>query len=506
MQSETEILQAKIAALEKQLQRKDRRIERLEEQIRLHLLVRFGRRSEAYVNPLQPSLFNEVEVESKDQAGAEQAADELTVSPYTKKRGHRKPLPEFLPRERIEHDLPADEKICSVHGEALVKIGEDISEQLEIVPEQIKVLQHVRPKYKCPCCEGSIKQTPAPKQPIPGSMASPSLLAFICVSKYQDHLPLYRLENKFERIFVDLPRLTMARWMIRLGELFTPLYNILQDELLESGVIQMDETTVQVLKEAGRDPSAKSYMWVRARDGTTGPPIVLFDYFPTRAATVIPKLLSGFSGTLQTDGYSGYDSFSLAHDVRHAGCLAHCRRKFWEAFKASKKTGGLAEEALGFIKQIYAIEAQTKLFSPEQRLLHRREHMPPFFSRMKEWLDATAGKVPSSLKTGEAISYALEQWPKLLLVLDDGRLPLDTNFVESKIRPFTIGRKNWIFSDTAAGAHASAMLYSVIETAKASHVDPFSYLQHVIQKLPTAGSPADIEALLPWNFSKRAIH
>ena len=203
MQSELEILKSEIAKLQTHLLRKDKRIERLEEEIRLHILARFGRKSEVYENPNQPALFNEIESDgAQAQPEAEKDFDETTVGPYTKKRGRRKPLPEFLPRERIEHDLSEEEKFCSLHNISLVKISEDVSEQLEIIPEQIKVLQHVRPKYKCPCCEGGIKQQPAPLRAIPGSMASSGLLAYICVAKYVDHLPLYRLEKKFERMFL----------------------------------------------------------------------------------------------------------------------------------------------------------------------------------------------------------------------------------------------------------------------------------------------------------------
>ena len=168
-------------------------------------------------------------------------------------------------------------------------------------------------------------------QPIPGSNASPSLLSYIAVAKYVDHLPLYRLEKKFQRIAVDIPRLTMARWMMKTADLLTPLYNLLEERLHEGGVLQMDETPVQVLKESGKTPQSKSYMWVRARDGTTGPPIVLYDYFPTRSGEVVAKILAGYEGTLQTDGYKGYDSFALNREITHIGCLAHCRRKFWQA-------------------------------------------------------------------------------------------------------------------------------------------------------------------------------
>ena len=505
MQTELDKLRAENQALQRLLKRKDSRIERLEEQIRLQILARFGRKSEVYENPLQPSLFNEIE--SSGETPAEVSTeDDVEVGPYTKKRGHRKPLPEFLPRRRIEHDLSDNEKICQIHGEALVKIGEDLSEQLEIIPEQIRVIEHVRPKYKCPCCDGGIKQQLMPRQPIPGSMSSPSLLAYICVSKYVDHLPLYRLEKKFERIFVNLPRLTMARWMIKLSEQLTPLYNLLQEELLNGGFMQMDETPVQVLKESGRDAATKSYMWVRARDRTTGPPIILYDYFPSRSAAVVDKLLSAFDGTLQTDGYQGYDAFALKGGVTHAGCLAHCRRKFWEAFKISRQAKDtFAEAGLDWIKSIYIVESETKSMTPASRLAHRQMNMAPIFEGMKDWLDASLNKVPATLKTGEAINYALQQWPKLVRVLEDGRIPLDTNFIESRIRPFTIGRKNWIFSDTPAGAHASAMIYSIVETAKANSVEPFSYLQHVIENFPRCSSVEDIAQLLPHNFGKSTL-
>lgn len=507
MQSELENLKSEVAKLQTYLARKDKKIERLEEEIRLHILARFGRKSEVYENPNQPGLFNEIETDSAQiKPEADEEPEVATVGPYTKKRGHRRPLPEFLPRERIEHDLSEEEKYCSLHNLSLVKIGEDVSEQLEIVPEQIKVIQHVRPKYKCPCCEGSIKQQAAQKRAIPGSMASSGLLAYICVAKYVDHLPLYRLEKKFERIFVTLPRLTMARWMIKVSDVLTPLYNLMQDELLGGGILQMDETSVQVLKEPGREASTKSYMWVRARDRTTGPPIVLYDYFPSRATRVVSELLAGYTGILQTDGYKSYDAFAAEKDIIHAGCLAHARRKFWEAFKAAKGAKNtFAEHGLEQIKRIYKIEAETKLMTSDGRLKHRQAHMTLIFTEFKKWIDETINQVPATLKTGEALHYISDQWPKLEHVLRDGRIPLDTNFIEGRIRPFTLGRKNWCFSDTQAGAHASAMIYSIVETAKANNVEPYSYLQRVIEQLPKVTCAEEISALLPYNFSKQNL-
>ncbi len=513
MQTEIEILKSENIALaaslkgrDQLLAKKDLKIERLEEELRLQLLARFGRKSEVYENPNQPTLFNEVESDAA-LASSEHEPDETVVGPYKKKRGHRKPLPEFLPRSRIEHDLSEDEKFCQLHSSPLIKIGEDVSEQLEIIPEQITVIQHVRPKYKCPCCEGNIKQCPAPLRAIPGSMASASLLAFIAVSKYVDHLPLYRLEKRFERISVNLPRLTMARWIIKTSEVLTPLYNMMQEDLLSGGILQMDETPVLVLKEPNREASTKSYMWVRARDRTTGPPIILFDYFPSRSSRVIGELLSGYRGILQTDGYRAYDSFAVNAEIIHAGCMAHCRRKLWEAFKAAGKVKNtLAEQGLNWIKEIYKVEAEAKLLGPADHLAYRREKMTPLFTSFKDWIDDSINKVPATLKTGEALSYISEQWPKLQHVLSDSRIPLDTNFVEGRIRPFTLGRKNWMFSDTQAGAHASAMFYSILETAKANHLEPFSYLQSVIENLPKATTASEIEALLPYNFAKKNLH
>ena len=251
-------------------------------------------------------------------------------------------------------------------------------------------------------------QGKAPLQPIPGSMASSSLLSYIAVSKFVDHLPLYRLEQKFKRISVDLPRETMARWMIKTTGLLTPLYNLMEEDLLGGGFLQMDETTVQVLKEPGRRAEAKSYMWVRARnEGGCGPPIVLYDYSSSRGVGVIRKLLGGYEGILQTDGYGAYDSYCVgAQKVLHAGCFAHARRKFWEAYKASKEErGSYADQGMMWFKKIYAVDNQAKGLSCTERRRYRQEHLAPLLSQFRLWLDNTINQVPSSLKTGMALKY-----------------------------------------------------------------------------------------------------
>ncbi len=472
-------------------------VERLHEYIRLALLRRFASKSEK-INPNQPSLFNEVEELAPPEEPTENA--ENTQTPAPKKRKKRRiSIPTFIPREVKVHDLPEEAKFCSHHQQPLVKIGEDVSEQLSIVPAQIFAVQHVRPKYACPDCEEQpVRQEKMPVQPIPGSMASASLLAYLIVSKYLDHLPLYRLQAMFQRIGVVITRFTMSRWMIRVATMLEPLYHLLEKELLESPHLFMDETPVQVLAEPERNPEQKSYMWVRARNTTHGPPIVLYHYAPSRGNEVAASLLTGFRGILQTDGYAAYDVFCLKNRVLHAGCWSHVRRKFWEADKiAKKKTGTLAHHALEIIRSLYEIEKKTIDMAPDARLAYRKVHMTPLIEAFKAWLDDNVHKTPASLLPGKAIAYAIGQWEKLLLVLQFGDVSLDTNFVENKIRPFALGRKNWLFSQSVAGAKASAILYSFVITAKENGLDPYQYLSHILQRINTTKTE-DLRVLLPF--------
>jgi transposase len=382
----------------------------------------------------------------------------------------------------------------------LIKIGEDVSEQLSIVHAKIFALQHVRPKYACSDCEEHpVRQEKMPVQPIPGSIASPSLLAYLIVSKYLDHLPLYRLQSMFLRIGADISRFTMSRWMIRVATTLEPLYALLEKELLASPHVFMDETPVHVLAEPERKPEKKSYMWVRARDATSGPPIVLYHYEPSRGNEVLPPLLPGFSGILQTDGYSAYDVFCIKSKTLHAGCWNHCRRKFWEADKvAKKKQGTLAHQALETIRSLYEVERKTRDLNPEERLVYRKKYMAPLIEKFKTWLDDNVDKTPPSLLTGKAIAYALGQWEKLLIVLESGLVSLDTNFVENKIRPFALGRKNWLFSKSVAGAKASSILYSFVITAKENGLDPYQYLSQTLAAINQASSSDQLRQLLPF--------
>jgi transposase len=309
-------------------------IQRLQEQLKLLLAKRYGPSSEK-VSPDQLGLFNEAESEARTPV-EEKPEQSLAVAAHERKRGGRKPLPDYLPRVRIEHDLPEDEKTCSC-GCSLMRIGEDSSEQLDIVPAQVRVLQHVRLKYACKGCEETIKSAPLPAHPIPKSNASPGLLAHIAVAKYQDALPLARQEKILQRAGIDIPRATLAGWMIKLGIFLAPLIAQLRAHLLTYDIVQMDETRIQVLKEAGRAASSDSYIWVQ-RGGPPHQPVVLFHYNPSRGRTVAEELLEGFGGYLQTDGFEVYAGLAAARsDLHLIGCFAHARRKFDEALKGQGK-------------------------------------------------------------------------------------------------------------------------------------------------------------------------
>jgi transposase len=474
----------------------------LTEQLNLALARRYAASSEK-LSPDQIRLFDEAESEA---ASAVDVDDDVIIVPaHKRKKRGRKPLPDNLPRIDVVHEIPEFARYCDHDGQLLVEIGEVISEQLDIIPAKIQVIRHVRKKYACNCglC---IKTAPLPAQPIPRSMASPGLLAHITISKYQDALPLYRQETILQRIGVDIPRATLANWMIQAGTLIQPLINLMQDRLLAYDIIQMDETTVQVLKEDGKAAQSKSYLWLQ-RGGPPEQPVVLYDYDPGRGAGVPTRLLSGFTGYLQTDGYDGYNAVVTNNKLMHVGCMAHARRKFSEAVKAQgkRKKEGKAYRGLALIRKLYRVEKQARKLDPEDRHARRQKQARPVLDELRSWLDEVLPQVPPTSATGKALSYLHNEWSKLVRYLDDGRLEIDNNGAENAIRPFVVGRKNWLFSASVKGVKASANLYSLIETAKANSLEPYAYLRYLFTELPKAKTVEAIEALLPGNLSKDQI-
>lgn len=474
-------------------------IDQLVEQIKLARHKQYGASSEQW-SADQMRLFNEAEaIVDHEDGDNDTDADTIAVPAHRRKRGGRKPFPPAIPRIEVVYELSEPERVCPHDGSELKVIGEIATEQLDIIPAKVQVIRHIRRKYACPCCDGTILTAPMPAQPIPKSRVSPGLLAYIITNKFVDALPLYRQEKIFERIGVELPRTNQAHWVIRAGQLVQPLINLMRDRLLAYDYLQMDESTVQVLKEPGKAPQSKSYIWVQ-RGGPPGNPLILYDYDPGRSQDVPLRLLEGYEGYLQTDGYSGYDPVGAQPDVIQVGCFAHARRKFNDAIKgqSKKRKSTIAWRGLKLIQKLYEIERQYKDAKPEARYRARQDQAKPILTEMREWLDEVQPQVPPETLTGKALTYLHNQWPKLIRYVDDGRLRIDNNLVENAIRPFVVGRKNFLFCDTVTGANASTNLYSLIETAKANGLDPYQYLRDVFTKLPAAGTVEEIEALLPY--------
>ncbi len=413
----------------------------LTEQLNLALARRYAASSEK-LSPDQIRLFDEAEAESEATPAPDVDDDVTIVSAHSRKKRGRKPLPSSLPRIDVVHEIPESDRFCPHDGNPLAEIGVVTSEQLDIVPAKIQVIRHIRKQYACGCGH-CIKTAALPPQPIPKSLASPGLLAHITVSKYQDALPLYRQETILQRIGVDIPRATLANWMIPAGTLIQPLINLLRDRMLAYDILQMDETPVQVLKEPGKTAQSKSYLWLQ-RGGPPEQPVVLYDYDPGRGAEVPKRLLEGFKGYLQTDGYDGYNAVVAANGLVHVGCMAHARRKFSEAVKAQgkKKQHGKAHQGLALIQKLYRVEKQARELTPEARHEHRQRQVRPILDELRSWLDEVLPQVPPTSATGKALNYLHNEWDKLIRYLDDGRLEIDNNGAENAIRPFVLGHKN----------------------------------------------------------------
>ena len=482
-------------------------INQLIEAIRLAKHQHFGTRSEKF-NPESDQLsllFNEAEAladHDRHKELSDQQDSETKVSGYTRKKstGGRKPLPDHLPRIEVVHELTEDECRCDHCQGDLKEIGQKFSEQLELIPMTVRVIKHIKKTFCCPHCKQTIKAAKLPPQPIPGSMASAGTLAHVAINKYVNGMPLYRQELEFKRLEIPITRSSLANWMIKCGLLIQPLINLMRESMLSYDIVQMDETRCQVLKEPGKSPHSQSYMWIQ-RGGPPDGTVILYDYAPTRSQTVAVDLLGDYSGYLQTDGYEGYNKVCLQNGILQLGCWSHAKRKFEQAIaaqgKVKTKKVSLANQALQRIRLLYRIEKQARTMDAEQRLALRQSRSLPILRDLRKWLDQHLPVVVKQSALGKAMHYLDKKWEKLNIYTTDGRLNMDNNLCENAIRPFVIGRKNHLFSDTVSGAKASANLYSLIETAKANGLEPHQYLKTVFTELPKATCIKDIEVLLP---------
>ena len=486
----------------------------LREQVNYLKVKLFGshteKRSTLPQEQLQHELFPLEDGDEEEDPELENQGDQdpKPIARPRKKRGVRKPIPEWFPRNEIIHDLPEEDRICGC-GEGLAKIGEETSEQLDWIPARVEVTRHVRIKRACRACEGleteggTVQIPPVPPQMLPKSLAGPGLLAEVIVNKFGDGLPLYRQEKRFARAGLQIHRTTMASWILKVAVKCRDLVEMLREEILQSPYIQIDETTLQVMKEEDRKNKTKSYMWV-IRGAPPGPSAVLFQYHPTRQTAFAQELLRDYQGFVQTDGYQGYGFLDGCPKIIHLGCWAHVRRKFADVVKTRAKEKprakkAHAEMALDFIGKLYRLErkATKEDLSSQERLKRRQLEGKQILNDFKAWLDDLVPKVMNGSLLGKAVSYTLGQWPRLIPYLETGFCSPDNNGVENAIRPFVLGRKNWLFAGTPEGAKASATMYSLIETAKATGWEPFAYLRFLFEHLPKANSREEKRLLLP---------
>ncbi len=499
-------LHNRCALLEQQNAELAAKLKWYEERFFLDQQKRYGRSSEK-TDPNQLSLFNEAEAEAKPEA-PEPKMEEITYR-RRKRQGQREEQLKDLPVETIEYRLSPEEQVCPACGEHLHEMSTEVRRELKVIPAQVSVVKHIRYVYTCRHCDKENIKTPVitapmPNPVLPGSIASPSAMAHIMNQKYVLGLPLYRQEQELKRLGMCLSRQTMANWMLNGADRWLqPLYDRMHEKLLKHDILHADETTVQVLTELGRSAENKSYMWLY-RTGREGPAIVLYDYQTTRASRHPRRFLAGFKGYLHVDGYAGYNALQTS-DITLVGCWAHARRKFDEALKVlpldKRKSPVVAKGGLAFCNELFAIERELKDATPEERYRVRQERSQPVVEAFSRWLKYQSPRVLPKSAFGQAIAYCLNQWDKLTAFLRDGRLELDNNRGERSIKPFVIGRKNWLFSNTQRGARASAIIYSVVESAKENNLNPFAYLKYLFEQLPNVdmGDEGVLDGLLPWS-------
>ncbi|MBD0380993.1 IS66 family transposase [Paenibacillus sp. WST5] len=511
-----EELQQHNAKLEQQNHQQERELAELsaklkwyEEQFRLTQHKRFGASSEK-TNPdqLELNLFNEAEVLATPK-GHEPEMEKITYE-RRKLTGKREADLSDLPVETVTYQLEEGEQVCACCGGPLHEMSTETRSEIAVVPPQVKVVRHVRKVYACRHCERHELQTPIvtapmPKPVYPGRLASPSAMAYVMCQKYVDGLPLYRQEQQFARLGYTLSRQTMANWMVQGAEQrMLPVVEEMKRHLRKQDVLHADETTLQVLREPGKSAESTSYLWLY-RTGRDTTPVVIYDYQRTRGGEHPRDFLGGFRGYLHVDGYAGYHK---VNGVTLVGCWAHARRKYAEALKAAPEAKGNPEtvgaQGLAYCNQLYDIERELKDSTPEERQKAREEQSRPVLEAYHAWLrQQKARTMPKSL-IGQAIAYSLNQWDKLTAFLTDGRLEIDNNRSERSIKPFVIGRKNWLFANTPRGAKASAAIYSVIETAKENGLHPFRYLMYLFEQLPQLPDlrePNALELFMPWSSS-----
>lgn len=492
--SDPALLQRLVRDMAAAVETRDGEIGRLQEIIRKLQRMQFGRRSERMD-------ADQLELALEDLDGDIAALREnppAAIKPSVEPQPHRKPLPDHLPREEVILDL--EDTVCNCCGEALQPAGESVSEMLDWVPAQVRVIRTRRPKYACRTC-GTLHQHPAPERVIAGGLATPALLAQVLVGKYCDHTPLYRQSQIFARHGIDLARSTLAGWVGGACWWLEALHERLAKNLLASDHLFADDTPVPVL-DPGRGRTKTGRLWVYARDqrgwNGTEPPAAVYMFAPDRKAERPAAHLGAYKGVLHVDGYAGFEALTRGGSITLAACWAHTRRKFYDVFQSTGSP--IAEEALRRIRGIYLVEADIRGQPPPFRLAERRLRARPLVDDLRLWLDRQLPQIPGRSGLADAIRYALSRWEGLTRFLNDGRVELDTNSVERAIRPVALGRKNHLFAGSDGGGHRWAVICSLIETAKLNDVEPYAYLANILQRMIDGHPVNRLDELLPWNW------
>jgi len=492
-----------------------------QEQYRLSKQKQFGKSSEQHLaEQMSLPIFNEAETELQPiniepKLAAETSVDQSERKPK-KQKGKRERDFSKLPKQVVEYKLSPEEQVCPQCAGPLHEVRPEIHQELEVIPAQIIVKETQRMIYACRACEKSdisvpMVMAPAPNPVIKGSIASPSLIADIMTKKYVDATPLYRQEQEYQRRGLPINRQNMSNWIIRASrDWLKPLYKRMQEILVAYDVLHSDETELEVLNEPGREASTKSYMWMY-RTGNGHVPIVLYDYQPSRAGDNAKNFLKGFKGYLHTDAYDGYDKLlkeskaGAAMEVTLVGCFAHARRYFIDTLKAVPDKESYmytsAYQGVEYLDEMFALERKLSGISYEERKKERLNQLKPMLEAYFAWVEKERSLALPKSSYGKAINYSFNQKDKLMNILKDGRLELSNNRAERAIKPFVLGRKNWLFTNTPQGADSSAIVYSIIETAKENNLIPFEYLRYLLEKLPNMKviNGETIDKLLPWS-------
>ena len=484
---------AELAARDEAIRRYSMREEQLTHEIALLRRHRFGKRSEG-VNRQQYNLLEELVDE--DTAAIEQELERLAESrprPEPKTRTpKRRPLPPQLPRTEIHHE--PEHTTCNC-GCTLTRIGEDVSEKLDYEPGSFSVERHIRGKWACQQCE-TITQAPVAPHVIDKGIPTTNLLAQVLISKYADHLPLYRQEQIYARAGVELPRSTLADWVGRCGVELTPLVEHLRSKLLEHAVLHADETPVPMLSP-GKKRTHQAYIWAYATTRYAPVQGVIYDFQPSRSGKASREFLADWRGQLVCDDYTGYKA-GFTTGMTEVGCWAHARRKFHELLERNQSP--IAEKALSYIGMLYDVERQASGLPPEERQRLRDTEARPVITHLREWLTGQRSRLTSGTRTAKAIDYTLKRWAALIRYLDDGNLPIDNNWVENQIRPWALGRSNWLFAGSLRSGQRGANVMTLIQSAKINGLDPQAYLRDVLERLPSARQ-SDLDDLLPHNWA-----